>query len=211
MKKLIIVGCGGFARELYWHAQDSLGYLETWELKGFLDGDVRLPEAEYEKLELPVVGDIASYEIQPDDVFVCAVGTPAVRKKMSEALRARGGKFFTLMHKTAIVHGTAQIGEGTILCPRVSIHDHAVIGKDVLFNGNSGAGHDVTVGDHSCFMGGCSLCGYAQIGRETYWGDGACALPHSRVDDGAFVGARSVVFKHVRAGQKVFGNPAMPI
>ncbi len=211
MKKLIIIGCGGFARELYWHAQDSLGYRKEWGLKGYLDGDVRLPEVEYEKLKLPVLGDVTSYEIQQDDVFICAVGTPAVRKKLSEMVRARGGRFLTLIHSTAIVHGSASIGEGTILCPWVSVHDHAVVGKDVLFNIRSGAGHDAVIGDCSCFMGGCSINGYVQIGCQTYWGDGACALPHSRIDDGAFIGARSVVFKHVRKGQKVFGNPAMPI
>ena len=41
MKHLIIIGVGGFAREVYWHAQDSLGYGNEWDLKGFLDGDIK--------------------------------------------------------------------------------------------------------------------------------------------------------------------------
>ena len=53
LKHLVIIGVGGFARECYWHAQGSIGYDEDWDIKGFLDGDVKLKSEEYEKLELP--------------------------------------------------------------------------------------------------------------------------------------------------------------
>ncbi len=56
MKDLIIIGVGGFAREVYWHAQNSIGYRTEWDIKGFLDGDVILSEKEYNKLPLRVLG-----------------------------------------------------------------------------------------------------------------------------------------------------------
>ena len=147
LKHLIIIGVGGFAREVYWHAQDSLGYGTEWDLKGFLDGDVKLPEEEYQKLELPVLGDINSYHIEEDDVFICAIGDPAIKKKLIEIILQRDGKFINLIHKTAIIHGNAKMGVGNILCPWSYVFDHAVVGNYVTFNCQSGLGHDAVIGD----------------------------------------------------------------
>lgn len=211
MKHLLIVGVGGLARETYWNAKSSLGFNEKWDIRGFLDGDVKLPEAEYQKLELPVLGDVASFQIEKDDVFVCAIGNPMVKKRMTDILEGRGASFISLIHETAIIHGSAELKPGCIVFPWCSVHDHTQVGKHVLLGNRVGIAHDCIVGDYSCLMGSVGLCGNVQAGEGTYWADGALALPHAKIGGNAYVGARSVVFKRVKAGQTVFGNPALPI
>lgn len=211
MKHLIIIGVGGFARELFWNAHDSVGYGTGWDIKGFLDGDVELAAEEYEKLPLPVLGDVDSYVIQTNDCFICAIGSPKVKEKLVQRVLVRGGEFINVIHNTAIVHPTVQMGRGNILCPLVHILDHAKVGDFVTFNGRSGMGHDAQIDDYSSVMSAVDITGYVRAGKRTFWGSGSRALPHSRIDDDATVGVASVVFKHVRAGAKVFGNPALPI
>jgi sugar O-acyltransferase (sialic acid O-acetyltransferase NeuD family) len=211
MKHFIIIGIGGFAREVYWHAQGSLGYNEEWDLKGFLDGDIKLAAEEYEKLELPVLGDVHNYEIGIDDVFICAVANPQVKKKLVDIILNRGGKFINLIHKTAIIHGNVKMGIGNLVSPQISIHDHVKLGNFNTFNIVGGVGHDAIIGDYCSFMGGVSVTGYVNIGNLVYFSGGSVALPHSKIEDEAYIGSYSVVFKHVRKGQKVFGNPALPI
>ena len=60
-------------------------------------------------------------------------------------------------------------------------------------------------------MGSSGLNGYVRAGSEVYFADSAKAVPRSKIEDGAYVGIGSVVFKRVRKVQKVFGNPAMSI
>jgi len=211
MKHLLIVGVGGLARETYWSAKSSLGFGKVWDIKGFLDGDVRLPEAEYQKLELPVLGDVNSYQIGRDDAFICAIGNPQVKMRLTGMLEERGASFLSLIHETAIVHGSADLQCGCIVFPWCSVHDHARVGKHVLLGNRVGIAHDCAIGDYSCLMGSVGLCGNVQAGQRTYWADGALALPHAKIGDDAYVGVRSVVFKRVKAGQTVFGNPALPI
>ena len=211
LKHLIIIGVGGFAREVYWHAQDSHGYGTEWDLKGFLDGDVKLEAEEYEKLKLPVLGDVNTYEIQKDDVFICAVAEPSIKKKLVGYITKRKGRFINLIHKTAIVHGTVKMGIGNIISSLDTIHDHVVIGDFVTINNRSGLGHDARIGDYSSIMGLVGISGGTRIGKETYWATNSIAMPNSKIDDGAFIGVASVVFRHVKENQKVFGNPAMPI
>lgn len=208
MKDLIIIGTGAFARELYWHAQNSIGYNTEWKIKGFLDGTVKIEESEYKKLPLPVLGNVNDYEIAENDVFTCAVGNPKVRKLLIDSISKRNGEFINIIHKTSLIQGSVKMGNGIVLCPYTCINDNAVLGDFVMVNYMSTIGHDVKLGDYSCLMGHVDLCGYVEIGKNVFFGSGARVLPEGKVGDNAFVGAGSVVLKNVNSDTKVFGNPA---
>ena len=211
MKHLIICGTGAFARELYWHAMNSLGYGIEWDLKGFLDGPIKMDQNEYNKLQLPVLGVYTEYQPMPDDVFTCAIGTPSKRKDMIETVEQKGGNFISIIHKTAIVQGNAKLGKGIILCPNSLVNDNAVIGNYVMVNSMSSIAHDVSVGDYTCIMSHVDLNGFVQVGNECYFGSSVCVVPKSKIGDGAYIGAGSVVLRKVNSGLKVFGNPALPL
>lgn len=209
LKHLIIIGVGGFGREVYWHAQGSLGYGTEWDLKGFLDGDARLPEEEYQKLKMPVVGDISSYQPQKDDCFICAIANSVVRKRLVDVIQAKGGEFINLIHRTTIISGTVKMGIGNILTPYTTVTDHVTMGDFNVFNIRTGIGHDASLGDYNSLMSAVDINGFVRIGSFTYFGDRASTIPHSKIEDGAFVGACSLVLKKVKAGKKVFGVPAV--
>ena len=211
MNNLIIIGVGGFAREVFWHAQTCRGFGVDWQIKGFLDGDIKLAAAEYALLPAKVLGDVDNYEICADDVFTCAVGTPKARRHLAEKILTRGGKFINLISNLAYVMPTVELGEGVIICPHVNIGDHAKIGDFAAVNDICIIGHDAQIGEYTCIMPHANIAGKAQIGAEVFIGSGAIVLPKARIGDGATVGAGSVVLKKVRAGAKVFGNPAIEI
>jgi len=59
LKNLIIVGAGGFGREVYQWAKQSFGYETEFKLKGFLDdGKIEINE---KGIEHPVLGKISDY------------------------------------------------------------------------------------------------------------------------------------------------------
>ena len=211
MKNLIIIGVGGFAREIYWHAQTARGFGVEWRIKGFLDGDIKLAAADYELLPAEVLGDVDSYQICADDVFTCAVGTPHARKILAEKILSRGGEFINLISTLAYVMPTVKFGRGVIICPHVNIGDRAELGDFVAVNDISTIGHDAQIGEFSCVMPHATISGKCKIGAEVLIGSGAILLPKAKVGDGATVGAGAVVLKKVRAGAKVFGIPAIEI
>ena len=208
MKHLIIIGVGGFAREVYWHAKESIGYGVEWDIKGFLDGDVKLGYDEYEKLELPLLGNVNEYKIMEDDVFICAIGNGAIRKKIVEHMLHRGSEFISLIHNTAIIQGNVKYGMGTILCPWSSVDDHAILGDFVVLNNASSVGHDAKIGNYVSIMRYADITGYSQIDEGVMFGSGARVMPHGKIGAYAMVGAGSVVLRGAKAGDTVFGNPA---
>ena len=213
MKNLIIIGVGGFAREVYWHAQKSHGFNTEWTIKGFLDGDVKLADEEYKKLpkNIPLLGDVDGYEICPDDVFACAVGTPQARKKLIEKILNRGGEFINIISKNSFVMPSVKLGRGVIVCSYNSVGDSANIKDFVAINCNNSIGHDVSIGEFSCIMSNVNISGEVNIEQEVFIANSAVIIPKIKVEKNSYIGAGSVVLKKVRAGSKVFGNPAFKI
>lgn len=211
MKNLIIIGVGGLAREVYDLLPDSIGYEEKWRLKGFLDGDVHLEEAAYQLLYAPLLGAAATYEIEPDDVFLCAVADPKAKRRLTECMESRGGAFINLIHRTAAISKSAQLGRGIIFYGHTGISCNTRIGDHVMIGAYSGIGHDAKIGAYTSVMSYVNITGGAIVEEATYWGSGSRALPNSRIEKGCVVGAGSVVLKRVKAGQTVFGVPATPI
>ena len=71
MKNLIIIGARGWGREVYAHAQYSHGYLEDYDIKGFLDD--KADALDGMNGYPPILGSVEDYKPQSDDVFICAL------------------------------------------------------------------------------------------------------------------------------------------
>ena len=211
MKELIIIGTGGFARECYYLACHARGFANEFTVKGFLEGDLPASEELYRKLPLAVVGNVADYPIKDSDVFVCAIANPQHRKKFCSAMEDKGAKFINLIsNKTVIAQETA-MGVGNIISFYTLISCNVSIGNHVIVNTSSGIGHDSKLGDYTTLSAYCDITGNVSVGAMTMWGSGSRVLPGSIIEDGAFIGAGSVVLKRVKKGKTVFGIPAVEI
>ena len=211
MKNLVIIGTGGFAREVYWHAQNSVGYGNEYKFKCFIEGDVPVSKERNSLLPGPFYGTVLDYEVEDDDVFVLAIANVDAKQRIVNIIKEKGGSFIRLIHNNALVSPFAKLGEGVIITAFVTISCNTIVGDFVQYNSYSSLGHDSRVGDYSSIMAHVDITGNVDCGKYTYWGSGARALPHSKIGDNSVVGAGSVVLRNVKAGQTVFGNPAMPI
>ena len=147
MQNLIIIGAGGLGREVYDLAIDTGAYT----VRGFVDANPAVAPG-----VAPVLGSPDDYEMQPGDVFICAIGNPAVRRKCVEQLQQRGAHFTTLIHPTAIVSPTAHVGQGCIIKPYVTIGSMARIGEHTVVQPHTTLEHDVCVGSF-CLVGAGSV------------------------------------------------------
>lgn len=208
MKHLVIIGAGELGRELYWHAHESIGFAETFDIKGYIDDDFE-PEAEkYRNLQLPIISSIDDYVIEKDDVFICAVGTVNGREATVEKIKSKGGEFLTIINRTALIQGNVHIGEGVFIGPYTVIGDNVTINDHSMLNTHSSIGHDAVLGEYTCVMSYVDITGCCQIGRKVFLASGCRMTPSSKIGNGAYVGIGSVVLRRVKPNAKVFGNPA---
>lgn len=206
MKQLIIIGAGGFGREVYNFALKSKGYNLDFAIKGFLDVN---PDALAGFKGYPLVlGNENDYAIQMDDVFVNAIGDNEMRKKTSETILSRGGQFITLIHNTAIINTNVVLGKGCIIEPYAYVGSDSSIGDFTIVQNNAVVAHDVSVGSFTRIDCHVTLVGGISVGSSVYIHTGAVINHKVVVEDNATVGANSFVIMKVKSGETVYGNPA---
>lgn len=205
-KSLVIVGAGGFGREVYEWAVQSFDFNREWRWKGFLDDNPRaLAGKDYPG---GVISGIDSYEAESGDYFLCAVGKPGLKKELAGKMLDKGVRPAGLIHPSVVIGRNVVMGSGVILCPRVVLTCDIVLGDFVTLNVGTAVGHDARIGSYSQSSSFCDLTGYTKLGEEVFLGSHASVLPSVTVGDRAVIGAGAVVLRNVPSGQTVFGVPA---
>ena len=128
MKKIVILGAGGYGRTVADVAQ-QLDY-STIVLD---DADPAHPLSSFQ-----------SY-INPTTSFIPAFGNNAFRMEWINRIEESGGQLATLIHPTAYVSPTATINPGTVILPHAIINTDVVAGKGCIIN--LGA-----IVDHGCIL-----------------------------------------------------------
>lgn len=203
-ERLIVVGSGGFAREVVQWVRDAWP-AHVSRLAGFLSADGRTNRVGPGGLE--ILADPVDYAPRPGDGLLLAIGIPETRRRVAEALEARGGRFLTLIHPTAIVAATATIGSGSILCPYAVVSDSARVGRHVLLNYHASLGHDASAGDFAVLSPYAAIGGNAHVDDDVFMGMHASVGPGRRVGERSRLSANSCALADAPADSIVFGVP----
>ncbi|MBE6270419.1 MAG: sialic acid O-acetyltransferase [Prevotella ruminicola] len=208
MKNLIIIGAGGMGRTVYSNALESVGYGESYTVKGFIDDNLNALDGfpNYP----PIIGTIKDYIPQENDVFVSSIGGASRRPCMEEII-SRGGEFIELIHKTARIYKNAKLGKGNFIGAYSVIGNDAVVGDYNMIQAYSVIGHDAKIGSWNRIDTHVTCVGGIVIEDEVNIHTSAVINHGVTVGSSAHVGALSFVIRKVKAGTTVMGNPAKKI
>lgn len=208
-KSLVIVGAGGFGREVFEWAAQTFDFASEWRFKGFVDDNPRALDGK--DYPVGVLCGTEAYDPEPEDYFLCAVGKPGIKAALVQQMLQKGAKPATLIHPSVVIGRNVRLGRGVILCPRVVLTCDISVGDFVTLNVATAAGHDVEIGSWSQTSGFCDLTGNTRVGECVFMGSHSTILPGMSVGNRAVVGAGSVVVRDVPPGETVFGAPAVPL
>lgn len=202
--RLVVIGAGGFGREILCWAHDYMTNGGDFSEIAFVDDVVE---------QLPQYGlwrtaTLQDYSPKADDRVVIGVGMPATKRKMVELIQTRGGHFGDLIHPTAVLGKTSKRGIGVLMCPFSMNTADTVAGDFVTILSFSGIGHDGRVGNFTTIASHVDVMGNVNIGNEVFVGSGARILPGLSVGDQAIIGAGASVMRNVKTGQTVYAPPA---
>lgn len=209
MRHLVIVGAGGFGREMFGAAREAVGYGTDFDIRGFLDARADAL-AGFEGYP-PVIGDPETYVPQADDVFVTALGGLESRRRCAAAVESHGGKFVAVIHRTAFLGPNVTVGEGAFIAPNAVLTADVTVGRHACVFHMSSVGHDTVLGDFSHVYAQCAVGGSVELGEGAIVYPGAVVMPRRRIGRDAVVGAGSTVVLNVPDGVTVFGSPAAPV
>lgn len=210
MKKLIIVGAGGYGREVMQWAQDAGYDCGEWRIEGFLDDNPDVLGG-FPGIGKPILGGIGNYPIGPYDYFACGLGLPKIKKACVEKLLARGARFVSVVHPSAAVGRNVRLGTGCVICPGAVLTVDIELGDFVLMNCQSTVGHDARLGRWCTVSGHGEVTGHVELGEGVMLGSHAAIIPGVKIGDWAVIGAGAVAFRTVPPGVTVVGVPAHPL
>ena len=203
---IVLVGAGGFGREVLQYVEDALRDSPEYLVKGFLDDNEGYEGDTVGSV--PVLGDTSSYDIRPTDRVIVTIGNPVDRLKVARRLEARHASFLTIVHPRAYVADSATLGPGCVVAPFATIGAEAAVGAHSFLTFAASVAHHATVGSACGFSPYSVANGGSVLGDAVFLGTHAVVNPYQKVGGGSKIAAGAVVYHDVPPGVMAVGNPA---
>lgn len=158
---ILILGAGSFGQTLAETAM-ACGYSRI----SFLDDESPMAVGKLREAER----FLADY---PEAIV--AIGSSALRERLQRQLREWGFCLPVLMHPTAYISPTAQLGEGCFLGPKAVVNTGACVGQGCILSVGAIVDHHARIGD------------WCQINTGSIVKAGAVVPPHTKLEAGEVV------------------------
>jgi len=208
MKDIVIIGAGGFGREVAWLIEDINKVNREWNIIGFVDDNEKIKGTKINGYE--VIGNV-EWLRDKELYIICAIGDTVVKKGIIQKFNESKCKFPRLIHPSAIYSNTVKIGEGSVICAGVIVTVNIQIGKHVIINLDSTVGHDCIIGDFSTIAPSVNVSGCVIVEESVNIGTGTAIIEGRHIGNNSVIGAGSVVVKDIPRNCTAVGSPAKPI
>ncbi len=208
MKRVIGLGAGGHAKVLV----DLIEQLHDFEIVGFLERDPARWGHEFARY--PIIGgdeQLASLRdagVAHAFVGIGSVGDNRPRARLYHSIKDAGLEVLTLVHPTATIAKSVQLGDGVSIMAGAILQPDAVLADNVVINTASVIEHDCQLADHVFIAPSVTLSGGVIVGAFTHIGTGAVVRQGIHIGRQVIIGAGAVVVQDVPDHVVVVGNPA---
>lgn len=199
LKSAYVIGAGGHAKVVISTLQ-AMGF----KVEAVFDDDES--KIDTTLLGVPIRDRVAKIMEATPLPTVNAIGSNVARRKLSNQLD--GINWLTIVHPSAFVHPSVQIGCGTVVFAGAVIQPDTIIGAHSIVNTGTTIDHDCQTGDFVHIAPGVHLAGEVKVGEGTFLGIGSSVIPQVKIGSWCVVGAGSVVIKDVPDNVVVVGVPA---
>ncbi len=140
--------------------------------------------------------------------WVVAIGNNYLRKTIVKKLSFPRSKFTCLIHPSAIISPSAEIGYGTVIMPNVVINAGAKIKDHVIINTGAIVEHDTIIEDFVHISPNVTLTGSVIVKEGAHIGANATVIPSKIIGDWTVIGAGSTVIDSIPPFMTAVGVPA---
>jgi sugar O-acyltransferase (sialic acid O-acetyltransferase NeuD family) len=208
MAALLLLGAGGHARVV---AETALA-TGCFSSIAFLDDRCSGPTQLSDQPGWPVIGPFVS-ALDPQirlqfPAALVAIGNAAVRLQWLPRLATAGYELPIVVHPTAWVSPSSQLGVGSVVFAQAAIQAQAVIGSGAILNTGCSVDHDAQLGNGVHICPGARLAGEVQVGDRSWIGIGASVIQQIRIGADVTVGAGASVVRDLPDGVTAVGVPA---
>ncbi|QHQ63192.1 transferase [Anaerocolumna sedimenticola] len=211
MKDIVIIGAGGFGKEVAQLIKDINKDKKTWNLLGYIDETVEKHGSLIN--ETPVLGSFDWFEKSSRSKVwaVCALGNPRDKYKLIQKTSAYPINYATIIHPDAKINKYSDLGFGCIICCNSFISVNTKIGNHVCINPGCGIGHDTIIEDYTSLYWNVTLSGNVFIHEGCEIGSKAIVIQKKTVGKWSIIGAGAVIIRDLPEYCTAVGVPGRTI
>jgi sugar O-acyltransferase (sialic acid O-acetyltransferase NeuD family) len=210
LKKLVVVGAGGFGKEVMKVVEQINEINNVWEILGFVDDDSEKWGTEINGYKIIGGTEFINEAYFPDELdVVLGFGEPLIKEIVSKKLERYN--FPTIVYPTVKLSKTIKVGKGCIISEGVILTVDIELGDFVVLNINSTVGHDSIINNFVTVSPGVNISGGVSIGDGSYIGTGANIRDEINIGENSIVGMGSLVVKNIPSNVIAMGVPAKEI
>lgn len=210
MQKLVIIGAGGFGREVAWLVERMNKMEQRYHLAGFVD-DGKQPGELID--DYPVLGNMEWLLSQEEDLSIAvAVGNAGTRKRLAQIVQKKRGIIFpNLIDPSVRMSERVQLGMGNIITAGTTMTVDILLGDFNILNLHSTVGHDVRMESYITVYPGANISGAVTIGECCELGTGCQIIQGLSITEQVILGAGAVVTKNIVQKGTYVGVPAQKV
>jgi sugar O-acyltransferase (sialic acid O-acetyltransferase NeuD family) len=208
MTSIVVVGAGGFGREVLEIFKDQNKVANNWDILGFIDDNEELHGKKINGYL--VLGGLDWLKDHNDNNLecVCAIGTCETRKQVVERLQKLGVNFCNAIHPSVIMSEFVELGNDVIICAGSILTVNIRIGDHVHIDTNCTVMHDAVIESYCRLNPGVKINGNNYLAEGAYIGTGATFIQGVSIGSWSTIGAGAVVIDSIPEKVVAIGVPA---
>ena len=195
---ICIYGAGMLGKQvahlIHYHLSD------TYSIKGFID-DVLQPDTPVFN-DFRVIGALSDVAKQSNYgpgkvrlVYGIGYSDMIARRRAFGSAKELGYQFETLIHPTASVEVSAQLGEGTVVLAGAVVDQHVSIGAISYLHNGSIIGENSVLGVNNYLSAGTTFGGSVQVGNDNFFGMNSIVVNDVIIGTNNFINSGSLIYK----------------
>ena len=206
MKDIVIVGAGGFGREVEWLIERSNNIKPEWKILGCVDDNIEKGNLVGHSKVIYNINDLTNIDKKLN--VAIAVGNAKTRKLLFDKLKNNLNISFPNLVDPSVISGNADIGKGNIICAGTIITVNVKIKDFTIINLDCTIGHDDIINDFVTIYPSVNVSGNVEIGECTEIGTGTQIIQGKNICNNCIIGAGAVVVKNIIKAGTYIGVPA---
>lgn len=210
MKDIVVVGSGGFAKEVAFLIDEINNVKKKWNFLGFIDENVGEYNGKYQIFQ----NDQWLINTTKEINLVVGIGNSTLIQRISEKFSINSHiKYPNLIHPNVIGDwDRIELGSGNIICAGNIFTTDIKIGSFNIINLDCTIGHDSIIGNYNVINPSVNISGGCKISSCNLIGTGSQILQYLEIKpDQVIIGAGSIVTKDIKENGIYLGVPAKKV
>lgn len=211
MEKIVIVGAGGFGREVEWLINRINKVKPTYEVVGFVDDGKENGESVGHSTVIFNTDEL-SKTLEKYSVAI-AIGNAKVRKMLAEKLSTNTHLKFPNLIDPSVIYDDEEtmLGKGNIICASTIMTVNIKIGNFNIINLDCTIGHDDVLNNYITIYPSVNVSGCVVVDDIVEIGTGTQIIQGLKICSNTIIGASAAVVKSIEESGTYIGVPVKRI